>query len=143
MGKIRIPILRMKTYFNNSIKKKKGLKLLILFLFFFFFKFQKKDQTRFLEFSRQIHRFKTLVNGNLYLLFFISIFLFQNIYSKVESKLETKLTHFLNQADSDYSDVLLVICRTKKLFEFPVERDFANEKALNAAQYPPIFHLFL
>ncbi|YP_009318202.1 ribosomal protein L32 (chloroplast) [Corylus avellana] len=31
----------------------------------------------------------------------------------------------------------------KKLFEFPVERDFANEKAFNATQYPSIFQIFL
>lgn len=31
----------------------------------------------------------------------------------------------------------------KKLFEFPVERDFANEKAFSAAQYPPFFQIFL
>nr|YP_009559870.1 ribosomal protein L32 [Alnus cremastogyne]AZV03504.1 ribosomal protein L32 [Alnus cremastogyne] len=29
------------------------------------------------------------------------------------------------------------------LFEFPVERDFANEKAFNAIQYPSIFQIFL
>ena len=75
--------------------------------------------------------------------FYFFILEYMNIYSNVESKLETKLTYFSNQSDSDYSDVLLVICRTKKLFEFPVERDFANEKAFNAAQYPPLFHLFL
>ena len=54
-----------------------------------------------------------------------------------------KLAHFLSQADSNYSNVLLFFCRTKKLFEFPVERDFANEKAFNAAQYPPFFQIFL
>lgn len=32
---------------------------------------------------------------------------------------------------------------TKKLLEFPVERDFDNEKALNAAQYPFFFQEFL
>ena len=37
----------------------------------------------------------------------------------------------------------LFICRTKKLFEVPVESDFANEKAFNAAQYPPFFQIFL
>ena len=31
----------------------------------------------------------------------------------------------------------------KKPFEFPVERDFANEKAFSAAQYPPFFQIFL
>lgn len=31
----------------------------------------------------------------------------------------------------------------KKLFEFPVERDFANEKAFSAAQYPLFFQIFL
>lgn len=31
----------------------------------------------------------------------------------------------------------------KKLFELPVERDFANEKAFNAAQYPFLFQIFL
>ena len=30
----------------------------------------------------------------------------------------------------------------KKLFEFPVERDFANEKAFKATQYPSIFQTF-
>lgn len=38
---------------------------------------------------------------------------------------------------------MIFICRTKKLFEFPVARDFANEKAFNAAQYPFLFQLFL
>nr|QGK87968.1 ribosomal protein L32 [Corylus yunnanensis] len=31
----------------------------------------------------------------------------------------------------------------KKLFEVPVERDFANEKAFNATQYPSAFQIFL
>lgn len=142
MGKIRIPILRMKTYFNNSIKKKKGLKLLIWFLFFFF-QIPKEGPNSFFRIQQTNSSVQNINEWKSLLPFFISIFLFQNIYSKVESKLETKLTHFLNQTDSDYSDVLLVICRRKKLFEFPVERDFANEKVLNAAQYPPVFHLFL
>jgi hypothetical protein len=30
----------------------------------------------------------------------------------------------------------------KKLFEFPVERDFANEKVFTATQYPSIFQTF-
>jgi hypothetical protein len=30
----------------------------------------------------------------------------------------------------------------KKLFEFPVERDFAKEKAFHATQYPSIFQIF-
>nr|YP_010380801.1 ribosomal protein L32 [Begonia gulongshanensis]UDH54218.1 ribosomal protein L32 [Begonia gulongshanensis] len=38
---------------------------------------------------------------------------------------------------------MYLICRTKKLFEFPVESDFANEKAFNAAQYPLLFQIFL
>lgn len=61
------------------------------------------------------------------------------------SKFETKLAHFWSQADADlnYSNVFLFIYRTKKLFEFPVETDFANEKALTAAQYPPFFQIFL
>ena len=33
--------------------------------------------------------------------------------------------------------------RTKKLFEFPVERDFANAKAFNAAHHPFLFQKFL
>lgn len=33
-------------------------------------------------------------------------------------------------------------CCTKKLFELPVERDFANEKAFNTAQYPFFFQKF-
>lgn len=37
----------------------------------------------------------------------------------------------------------LFVCRTKKLFEFPVKRDFPNEKAFNAAQYPFRFQIFL
>lgn len=45
--------------------------------------------------------------------------------------------------DSDYSNVWFFIYRTKKLFEFPVERDFANEKAFTAAQYPFLFQIFL
>lgn len=44
---------------------------------------------------------------------------------------------------SDYSKFLVLSFRTKKLFEFPVERDFANEKAFNAAQYPFFFQIFL
>ena len=38
-------------------------------------------------------------------------------------------------------DYLFVV--QKKIFEFPVARDFANEKAFNAAQYPPFFQRFL
>ena len=47
---------------------------------------------------------------------------------------------------SDYSNVLfydLFFCRTKKLFEFPVERDFPNDNAFKAAQYPFPFQIFL
>ena len=45
----------------------------------------------------------------------------------------------MSLANSDYSNVC--ICCTKKLFEFPIERDFANEKAFNAAQYPFSFQI--
>lgn len=37
----------------------------------------------------------------------------------------------------------LFVCRTKKLFEFPVERDFPKENAFNAVQYPFLFQKFL
>jgi hypothetical protein len=37
---------------------------------------------------------------------------------------------------------LIVYLLHKKLFELPVERDFANEKAFNAAQYPFLFQIF-
>jgi hypothetical protein len=37
---------------------------------------------------------------------------------------------------------LFFVCCTKKLFEFPVERDFPNEKAFNAVQYPFLFQIF-
>jgi hypothetical protein len=37
---------------------------------------------------------------------------------------------------------LFFVCCTKKLFEFPVERDFPNEKAFNAVQYPSLFQIF-
>jgi hypothetical protein len=39
--------------------------------------------------------------------------------------------------------VSYLFVKQKKLFELPVERDFANEKAFNAAQYPFLFQLFL
>lgn len=39
--------------------------------------------------------------------------------------------------------LFILVWRTKKLFEFPVERDFANEKAFNATQYPFLFQIFL
>lgn len=39
--------------------------------------------------------------------------------------------------------LVIWVWRTKKLFEFPVERDFANEKAFNAIQYPFPFQIFL
>jgi hypothetical protein len=43
--------------------------------------------------------------------------------------------------DSDYFiNYLFLIVR--KLFEFPIERNFANEKAFNAIQYPSIFQYF-
>lgn len=48
--------------------------------------------------------------------------------------------------DSDYSIFFfydLFVCRTKKLFEFPVERDFPNDNAFKAAQYPLPFQIFL
>ena len=35
------------------------------------------------------------------------------------------------------------VCRTKKLFDCPVERDLPNEKAFKAVQYPFFFQLFL
>lgn len=38
-------------------------------------------------------------------------------------------------------DYLIVV--QKKLFEFPVERDFAKEKAFNAARYTFFFQMFL
>ena len=37
----------------------------------------------------------------------------------------------------------LFVCCTKKLFEFPVERDFPKEKAFKAVQYPFLFQIFL
>jgi hypothetical protein len=47
--------------------------------------------------------------------------------------------------DLDYSNLFyyLVVCRTTKLFDFPVERDFPNEKAFNAVEYPLPFQIFL
>ena len=47
--------------------------------------------------------------------------------------------------DLDYSNLFyyLVVCRTIKLFDFPVERDFPNEKAFNDVQYPLLFQIFL
>nr|YP_009924505.1 50S ribosomal protein L32 [Styrax faberi]YP_009924592.1 50S ribosomal protein L32 [Styrax dasyanthus]QNH68261.1 50S ribosomal protein L32 [Styrax faberi]QNH68361.1 50S ribosomal protein L32 [Styrax dasyanthus] len=57
-----------------------------------------------------------------------------------------KLANFLSQADSDYFILnldYLFVCRTKKLFEFPLERDLPNEKAFKAAQYPFLFQIFL
>lgn len=45
--------------------------------------------------------------------------------------------------DLDYSKTCLFVCCTKKLFEFPVERDFAKEKAFSAAKYPFLFQMFL
>jgi hypothetical protein len=39
--------------------------------------------------------------------------------------------------------VVEFFCPTQKLFEFPVERDFTNEKAFKAAQYPFRFQIFL
>lgn len=57
-----------------------------------------------------------------------------------------KLANFLNQVDSDYYNFGLLICfvcRTKKVLEFPVERDFPNEKAFKAAQYAFLFQIFL
>ena len=48
---------------------------------------------------------------------------------------------------SDYSNVLFYdlffFCRTKKLFEFPVERDLPNYNAFKAAQDPLPFQIFL
>nr|YP_010034046.1 ribosomal protein L32 [Huodendron tibeticum]QOW83421.1 ribosomal protein L32 [Huodendron tibeticum] len=63
-----------------------------------------------------------------------------------------KLTNFLSQVDSDYFILLQIlitylffvfVCRTKKLFEVPLERDLPNEKAFKAAQYPFFFQIFL
>lgn len=53
---------------EKHIQIKKRLKLFILILFFF--QIPKRVPNLFLEFSRQINRFKTLSNGNRYLLFF-------------------------------------------------------------------------
>jgi hypothetical protein len=39
--------------------------------------------------------------------------------------------------------VVEFFCPTQKLFEFPVERHFPNEKAFKAAQYPFRFQIFL
>nr|YP_010250162.1 ribosomal protein L32 [Bistorta vivipara]QTV20496.1 ribosomal protein L32 [Bistorta vivipara] len=50
---------------------------------------------------------------------------------------------FLSQIYSYCSKILLLIFRIKKLFELPVEIDFANEKAFNAAEYPFLFQKFL
>ena len=46
-------------------------------------------------------------------------------------------------SDSDYSKSLLLVCRTKKLFECPVETDLAKERAFIAAKYPFFFQIFL
>lgn len=43
----------------------------------------------------------------------------------------------------NYSKIFLLVCRTKKLFEFPVKMDFAKEKAFIAAKYPLFFQIFL
>lgn len=43
----------------------------------------------------------------------------------------------------DYSKIFLLVCCTKKLFEFPVEIDLAKEKAFTAAKYPLFFQIFL
>lgn len=43
----------------------------------------------------------------------------------------------------DYSKFLLLVCCTKKLFEFLVEIDLAKEKAFIAAKYPFFFQIFL
>ena len=48
--------------------------------------------------------------------------------------------------DSDFSNLLfyyLVVCCTKKLFEFPVKMDVPNEKAFKTVQYPFLFQIFL
>lgn len=37
----------------------------------------------------------------------------------------------------------LFVCRTTKLFDFPVERDLPSEKAFNAVQYTLLFQIFL
>lgn len=57
-----------------------------------------------------------------------------------------ELSLFLTQVDSNvlgFITYFLFVCCTKKLFEFPVERDFPKEKAFNAAQYPFFFQQFL
>lgn len=56
---------------------------------------------------------------------------------------EIELANSWIHIDSDYSTTLLLVCRTKKLFELPVERDFAKEKAFTAVQYPFPFQIFL
>lgn len=55
-----------------------------------------------------------------------------------------KLDYFSSQTNSDFSQSILdyLFVAQKKLFEFLVERDFANEKAFNAAEYPFLFQIF-
>lgn len=54
-----------------------------------------------------------------------------------------KFEYKKKKVDSDYSNVFLFVCDTKKLFKFPVERDFPNEKAFNAVQKLFLFQVFL
>jgi len=50
---------------------------------------------------------------------------------------------FLKSRKKNYSKIFLFVCRTKKLFEFPVETDFAKEKAFIATKFPFFFQIFL
>lgn len=63
-----------------------------------------------------------------------------SIYIYIYEILFLKLYYSLSPANSDYSNVC-IYCK-KKLLEFPVERDLANEKAFNATQYTLFFQLF-
>ena len=56
-------------------------------------------------------------------------------------KLKVYFLLFLESAiDSNYSNYLFLVVQIF-FFEFPVERDFDNEKAFNATQYPSLFQM--
>lgn len=69
----------------------------------------------------------------LYILILLNIlyYYFISIYNNKE--------YSSNRANSDYCNIFIYYLLQKKLFEFPVKMDCANEKAFNAVQYPFFF----
>ena len=79
-----------------------------------------------------------------YPILYIFLFYIRNLYSKLLEIINNKRNQTLSRVKSNQiiPTFYFLFVAQKKLFELPVERDFANEKAFNTAQYPFFFQIF-